>query len=565
MQKFSEIPYTRIDADSFESDYLKLLTAFENSNTLDEQIKYIHAIGELAKDFDSALNVAMIRHSINTLDPFYEQEQAYFDVVSPRIQKLHAAYYKALCGSSFKHELSEKFGKQLFIYADLATKVINDAIVEDLQEENRLKSEYEKLTASASIMFEGEERNLAGLEPFMQSADRDMRIKASKVRWDWMAERQDKFDELYDKLVKVRHKMATKLGYESFTPVGYARMRRSDYGPEQVAEFRSAIQEFVVPVVEKLKERQRKRLKLEELKYYDLNFNFPTGNPKPQGPPDWILNHGKQMYKELSPETNEFWSFLADNELMDLVNKKGKAGGGYCTYISKYRAPFIFSNFNGTSHDIDVLTHEAGHAFQVYNSRDFEVDEYYWPTSDAAEIHSMSMEFFTWKWMHLFFEGDTEKYKFQHLAGSLTFLPYGSAVDEFQHEVYANPEMSGAERRKKWREIERKFQPYRTYEDNEYLENGGFWQKQAHIYQSPFYYIDYVLAQLCAFQFWIRMHEDFDAAWADYLKLCKAGGSKSFLELVELAGLKSPFKRETIKNVTEKIAAYLDGIDDSGF
>jgi M3 family oligoendopeptidase len=320
-----------------------------------------------------------------------------------------------------------------------------------------------------------------------------------------------------------------------------------------------------VPLVLSLKERQRKRLGLDRLEYYDQSFMYNSGNPTPKGNPDWILENGKKMYNELSPETKEFFSFMTDHELMDLVNKKGKQSGGYCTFLPTYKAPFIFSNFNGTSHDIDVLTHEAGHAFQVYNSKDFEVSEYFWSTSESAEIHSMSMEFFTWQWMELFFKEDTNKYKFEHLAGSLNFLPYGTAVDEFQHVIYSNPEMTPDERNKTWREIEKKYLPFRNYDGIEYLDNGGFWQQQAHIFASPFYYIDYVLAQVCAFQFWVRMQSDFNDAWKDYVILCKAGGSKPFLELVKLANLKSPFEESTIKNTIDIITDWLNKQDDSNY
>jgi M3 family oligoendopeptidase len=247
---------------------------------------------------------------------------------------------------------------------------------------------------------------------------------------------------------------------------------------------------------------------------------------------------------------------------MDLVAKRGKESGGYCTFIEDYKAPFIFSNFNGTSGDIDVLTHEAGHAFQVYRSRDLDIPEYYWPTYEACEIHSMSMEFLTWPWMELFFKEDTEKYKFSHLSGALIFLPYGVAVDEFQHFVYENPNASPVERKQAWRKIEMEYLPHRDYEGNEFLEHGGYWQRQSHIYQSPFYYIDYTLAQICAFQFWKRSTEKDETAWEDYLNLCQLGGSKSFLDLVESANLKSPFVDGTVQSVVKVIDEWLSTVDD---
>lgn len=274
------------------------------------------------------------------------------------------------------------------------------------------------------------------------------------------------------------------------------------------------------------------------------------------------MANGANMYRELSPETDEFFTMMQNNELMDLLSKSGKEGGGYCAYFGKYQAPFIFSNFNGTSGDIDVLTHEVGHAFQAYSSRSLKVPEYAFPTHEAAEIHSMSMEFFAWPWMNLFFEEDADKYRFNHLAGSLEFIPYGVSVDEFQHFVYSHPEATPLERKQAWREIELKYLPHRDYDGNSYLEQGSFWHKQSHIFRTPFYYIDYTLAQLCAFQFWKRSNEDFASAWSDYLRLCQAGGSKSFIELVELAGLISPFEDGCVGSVIGEIESWLDSIDD---
>ena len=464
--------------------------------------------------------------------------------------------------SKFKAELEKKWGKQLFDFAETQLKTFSTEIVEDLQLENKLSSEYTKLVASAKIQFEGNELTLAQIQPYTESTDRVMRKKSSEAKFAFFAEHQETFDDIYDRLVKVRTKIAKKLGYENFVELGYARLSRTDYNAKMVANFREQVSEFIVPLAVKLRKRQAERIGLDKLNYYDEGFNFTTGNAIPKGSPDWIIENGKKMYEELSKETDEFFNFMIDHDLMDLVAKKGKASGGYCTYIENYKSPYIFSNFNGTSGDIDVLTHEAGHAFQVYSSKHFEVPEYNWPTYEAAEIHSMSMEFFTWPWMELFFKEDTEKYKFSHLSSALLFLPYGVAVDEFQHFVYENPEATPSERNQAWKEIEGKYLPDRDYDGNSYLENGGFWQRQSHIYNTAFYYIDYTLAQICAFQFWKKSREDQNQAWSDYLTLCKQGGSKPFTELVHVANLLSPFEDGTVQSVIGEIEAWLNSVED---
>ncbi|MFB4326322.1 M3 family oligoendopeptidase [Paenibacillus lautus] len=561
--KFSEYRYERPDVKAFEQKFKEQLNAFTSAGTYEEQDEAMTRINKLRSEMDTLSQLVYIRHSIDTNDEFYKAEQDFFDENGPVIQEYITDYYRALVGSKFRAQLEDKWGRQLFQLAELSLKTFSPEIIEDLQQENKLTTEYAKLIASAKIQFEGEERTLSQLIPFQQSTDRDMRKRAMEASSGFMAENEATFDRIYDDLVKVRTKIAKKLGFNNYVELGYARMARTDYNAEMVANFRNQVLEHIVPVASKLKERQQKRIDVDQLLYYDENFSFKSGNATPKGDPNWIVNNGAKMYEELSPETHEFFTFMQENGLMDLVAKKGKQSGGYCTYISEYGAPFIFSNFNGTSGDIDVLTHEAGHAFQVYESRGFEVPEYGFPTYEACEIHSMSMEFFTWPWMDRFFEDEADKYRFDHLASGLIFIPYGVTVDEFQHFVYENPDATPAERKQAWREIERKYLPHRNYDDNAYLEQGGFWHKQGHIFNSPFYYIDYTLAQICAFQFWKKMHEDQSAAWADYLHLCRQGGSKSFTELVKVAGLISPFEDGCVTSVIGSIEAWLDSVDDT--
>ncbi|WP_417900892.1 M3 family oligoendopeptidase [Bacillus haimaensis] len=560
--KFEEFAYTRPNMDEVEGRYHAALVRFEGANSAQEQEEAIKEINEIRNELSTDFNLVYIRHSIDTTDEFYKEEQDFLDEIEPLTKALDTKYYKALVKSPFRNELEKKWGTQLFSLADCELKTFDDSIIEDLQQENKLTTKYSKLIASAKIPFNGEELTLAQLDPFTESTDREVRKKASEAKFGFFNENKEEFDNIFDSLVKLRTKIAQKLGYKNFVELGYARMTRTDYDADMVAKFREQVKEYIVPLTEKLKERQQARIGVQDLKYYDEGFKFKTGNATPKGTPEWIIENGSKMYEELSKETKEFFQFMIDKNLMDLVAKKGKEAGGYCTYIPTYKTPYIFSNFNGTSGDIDVLTHEAGHAFQVYMSRDFDVPEYNWPTYEACEIHSMSMEFFTWPWMELFFKEDTEKYKFSHLSSAISFLPYGVAVDEFQHFVYENPEVTPAERNKAWREIEEKYLPNRDYDGNDYLESGGFWQRQGHIYRTPFYYIDYTLAQICALQYWKLSQEKPAEAWKSYLELCKLGGSKSFTELVKFAQLRSPFEDGCVESVVGEIENYLNKVDD---
>ncbi len=561
--KFSEYLYERPNMDEAKSIFADQLAKFEAATSAEEQNTVIAEINKVRSKFESLGAIAQIRHTIDTRDGFYEKEQAFLDEQMPHYEKLISDFYKALIGSKFRSELEAQWGEQLFNLAEMQIKSFDEKIIGDLQNENKLATEYQKLMAAAKIPFQGEERTLAQMVPFMKDKDREVRKAASLAYFGYFEENEAKFDDLYDQLVKIRHEIALKLGYDNFVPLGYMRMMRSDYGAPEVANYRKQVLESLVPLSQELRQRQQKRLGLDELQYFDEQLVFTSGNPVPKGEPDWIVDQGRQMYKEMSPETHEFFSFMYDNELLDLVAKEGKAPGGYCSYISTEKAPFIFSNFNGTSGDVDVLTHEAGHAFQGYSSRELTVPEYAFPTYEACEIHSMSMEFFAWPWMENFFKEDTDKYKFEHLSEALLFIPYGVTVDEFQHFVYENPNATPDERKVKWREIEKKYLPHRDYTDVPFLEKGTFWYKQMHIFGMPFYYIDYTLAQVCALQFWVKSREDKETAWADYLRLCQAGGSQSFVNLVDYANLQNPFVDGTIKSVVEPVKQWLDKVDDT--
>lgn len=561
--KFNDYKYQRPSIDEAKASFEALLNEFKEATSFEAQDEVMTRINTLRNNLESMYVLVSIRHSVDTTDEFYEKENEFMDEFNPIYEGLISEYYQALVESKFRSQLEEKWGKHIFVLADLTLKTFKPEIIELLQKENKLASEYTKLRASAKIMFEGEERNLSQMTPFTQSKDRDIRIAAQEAVTKFYVDNEDAFDRIYDDQVKVRNEIAVALGFENFVELGYARLTRSDYDAKMAANYRKQVYENLVPVATELRSRQAKRLGVDVLKYYDEPLDFLTGNPTPKGEPEWIIDNGKQMYKELSEETHEFFSYMVNHDLLDLVAKKGKAGGGYCTFVSDYKSPFIFSNFNGTSGDVDVLTHEAGHAFQVYSSRNYELPEYVWPTYEACEIHSMSMEFFAWPWMENFFKEDVDKYKFAHLSGALLFIPYGVTVDEFQHYVYENPNVTPAERKSKWREIEKKYLPHRDYENNDFLERGGFWFRQGHLFSTPFYYIDYTLAQVCAFEFWNKAREDKETAWADYLRLCQAGGSKSFLDLVSLANLHNPFEDGTIKKIVDPISTWLNEVDDS--
>ena len=322
------------------------------------------------------------------------------------------------------------------------------------------------------------------------------------------------------------------------------------------------MKDVITPACARLFEAQRQRLGVDKLHWYDEALVFPEGNADPEGTKDELLAKAQQMYRELSPETSEFFDFMMQYDLFDLETKPGKRPGGYCTSLPSYKAPFIFSNFNGTNADMQVLTHEAGHAFEAFvASRRMPLPELAHSTSEINEIHSMAMEHFTYPWMERFFGDKTTQYLYDHLWGALNVLPYMCCVDEYQHRVYDNPSMTAMDRRAVWHELEQAYMPWRDYDGNEFLEGGGFWMQKQHIFLYPFYYIEYALAQICAFQFYLRMKQDRPAAWADYLRLCQAGGSLGYFDLLKLAKLDNPFAEGTVEKAVSAVLASIDELE----
>lgn len=557
--KFNEMPYVRPDLAAFQAKAEATAQKIAQASSAQEQIEAVLAFDQVQAEINTAMSLAYVRHTIDTRDEFYDQENDYADEIAPAVQEAEQKVSKALLASPFRAELAERFGELLFTNLEIAVRTFDPKNMALMQEENKLQSEYQKLYASAMVEWNGEKLPLPKLGPYKQSPDRAVRKAAYEAEGKWFDSHQAELDELYDKLVKNRTAQAKNMGYDNYLQLGYDRLSRNCYGPAQVASFRDQIAQDMVPIVAKVKKDQEKRLGVEKLKFWDDVLLFPDGNADPQGTADEILAAGKQMYHELSPETAEFADFLWDNELLDVLSKEGKAPGGYCTEFRSYKAPFIFSNFNGTSGDVDVLTHEAGHAFAGFRAmRKGYLGSMTSPTIEACEVHSMSMEFLTAPWHEKFFGPLTRKYEIGHCEDALIFIPYGCMVDEFQHRVYENPELTPAQRNELWLNLEKKYRPWIDFEDLPFYGRGAGWQRQLHIYLYPLYYIDYCMAQTVAFQFWIASMKDRADAWAKYLRFADAGGTRTFEGLVAEAGLKVPYAPGCIREIGEAISTWID-------
>ncbi len=555
--KFKDMVYTRPDFEKRKEELRRYVAALKAAKSYGE-LRQVFLNQDLhSRHFHTMYDIAYIRNSIDTRDPFYENELKAFYQQQGHLALLSQEAAAALLESPFLPELEKEFGSLVIKDLRVSLKLASPAVVEDMARESELCQAHSRITAGCTTQFRGEECNFYGLLKHMQSTDREERREAF-LAWSGLYESvSGQLDDLYDQLVELRASMAEKLGFDSYVSMIYASMGHYDYTPEDVAVFRCQIRESVTPICQRLYQQQAEKLGLSHLEWYDESISSPEGNAVPMGGRDELVAKAQQMYRELSPETGEFFDFMVEHELYDLDSRSGKQTGGYCAFLSEPRAPFIFANFNGTSADVDVLTHEAGHAFESYvSSRTNPLSSQAFASSELGEIHSMSMELFTYPWMESFFGDKAGQYRYDHLADALKVLPYMACVDEFQHRVFKErPDAAG--RRAIWKELEEAYMPWRSYSGSAFLEGGGFWMQKPHIFINPFYYIDYALAQMGAFEFYRKMCEDREKAWADYDRLCRLGGSRSYFEALESAGLSNPFREGTVRKIMDFLETKL--------
>ena len=561
--KFSDMKYTRPDIEAAKAELTRLTEQLRTAKDYRTAKEAFLAIETLNDHLSTLGTLVSIRHSIDTRDAFYDAEESFWNNVGPELSEYSQNVTMAMLSSPFRAEFEADYGRLMFVNAEIALKSFSPEIIPEMQQENELSQAYEKLLASAQIPFEGGVYTIAQMAPFKTDADDARRDAAWRAEGQWYKEHQAELDELYDKLVHLRDTMGKKLGYGGYTPLGYYRMGRNCYTKEDVEAFRAAVIKHLVPVADSIKREQAKRLGISyPLSFADNALAFRSGNPRPCTDADGIVAHAAKFYEELSPETHEFFQTMLDGELLDLMAKEGKAGGGYCTGIQDYHVPFIFANFNGTSDDVETVTHEAGHAFACYLNRNRTPSSAIWPSREACEVHSMSMEFFAWPWAEGFYGKDTQKFYYSHLSGALTFIPYGTMVDHFQHIVYEKPDMTPRERHDTWRELLGIYMPWLKLDGEiPFYADGEGWQRQHHIYSRPFYYIDYCLAQTVSLDFWAKIRRDVRDAWKHYMAYTAQGGTCTFTELLTNAGLKTPFEEACLKEVCDEARAYLAAFD----
>lgn len=561
MQKVSQLKYERLPIETFSQQMRQIIDQVTQASSAQEVLAARDRCNELVIRLETAQALSYMRYSINTADAFYLAEKDYYDEVGPQAQNDLLEYTRAMLNSPFRQELEDAGAVIPLVFRSFAVelKAMSPEIIEDMVEENRLVSQYSQLMAGMEFPFRGEKLPRPMLMKHAKSPDRATRKEAYEVLGRTLQAHSQQLDGIFDQLVKVRDRMAKKMGYQNFVELGYYRMGRLCYGPEEVKQFRENIRRDIVPLVARLRTEIGRRLGVDTLMLYDYDLIFPQGDPAPKGGKEAIFAAAKAMYHSMSEETGQFIDFMLETEAFDVESRKNKWGGGYCTSFPAYHQPFILANFNGTSGDVDVVTHEAGHAFADYKTAENRfVVELGVGGMETAETHSMSMEFFAWPYMEGFFGEDAVRYQFMHLLDALSFLPYGTIVDDFQRQVYEHPDWTPEERKAAWRQLEADFRPHLTFDGIPYLEEGTRWQYQMHIYETPFYYIDYCLAQTAALQFLLASRESYDDAFRRYVRFLSQGGEKVFTDLLEEAGLRSPFQEGALRDVAQKCEQLLE-------
>ena len=555
--KISEMKYERVDKDAVIEQIKNIIEKIEGAQNGNELLLLRDEYNTVSEHVGTMARLASTRLNLNSRDEFYTAEMDYYNSALPEIQMYDLKFTKAFLSSPYLEEAKKSLNPLVTKMMELSLKCADERVLEEMQEENRLTTEYSKFVSELTYDFRGEKLTLGALRKYMQDSNRDTRAEAYNALGASLGANQEYLDGIYDKMVKVRHTMATKLGYENYIGLGYNLMQRTAYGIEDIRIFRENVLNDLVPVICELKEKIAEKLGIDEMKLYDDNTYFED-DPKPILDAEGILAAGKEMYHEMSAETSEFIDMMFESDAFDVLPREGKWTGGYMTFFPDYRQPFIFANFNGTTADVDVITHEAGHAFAYFVGRDDMLPETQLGGMETAESHSMSMEFFAWRYMDKFFGERAEDYKYKHLFSALSFIPYGVIVDYFQEIVYQYPEMTPEERNNVWSTLEAEFRPYMDAEGIEYLENGTRWQYQNHIFQSPFYYIDYCLAQIVAFEFLQLSLENYDEALRTYIDHARRTGNYGFTDLVKMAGLKSPFEKGALKDVAKMCRELLE-------
>ncbi len=551
--KVAEIKYERVDLSAAADALREIIEEVRAAGSPESLLELRNRTVEISREAQSMSSLAYIRFTLNTLDGFYLEEKNYYDENLPVLSALASEYNRAFLANPHSGEAFSRLNPNVRKVYELSVRVMDEKIVPELVEEAKLVTEYDRIMSEITFPFRGKREPLSVMKKYFDDADRNVRRESMSVVGAGLKKKQKKIEGIFDRLVKVRTRMAEKLGYSSYAELGDGLMGRYSYGRKEIRLFREEVMREVVPLVTELRKKAAENLGIDRIMLYDSEAALEDGPPEPRGSAEELFSAGEKMYSAISEEAGTFFREMMSAGAFDVFPRKGKWGGGYCTSIDSFEQPFILANFNGSSGDVDVLTHEAGHAFAYYEMFRQKLDyELNLGTMSVAEIHSMAMELLAYPYAGLFFD-KADEYRYVHLLSSLTFIPYGTMVDHFEELCYDRPDMTPAERNEAWKELEKMYRPYLSADGIPYFEEGTRWQYQMHIFENPMYYIDYCLSQTIAHEIYIESAVDYKKAMAKYLFIIKNGGEKAFEELVLSAGLKSPFSKGTAAETASEI------------
>ena len=426
-------------------------------------------------------------------------------------------------------------------------------------EEARLCQQYQKLSGSLTVNFRGEEKTLVQMGRYLEEPDRALRQEA----WELVAKRRlqeaDKFDDIFDRQIKLRTQIAKNAGFGNYRDYAFRRLGRFDYTPDDCEKFHDAVEREVMPVVRELQARRREQLKLEKLRPWDLAVD-PLNRPplKPFAQVGEMVSRTQKVFDSLDGELAVGFQQMQDLKLLDLDNRKGKAPGGYQSTLAESRLPFIFMNAVGLQRDVETILHEAGHAFHALATRDEDLYAYRSAPIEFCEVASMSMELLGNEFIEEFYSAaDANRARRVHLEGVAGVFPWIATVDAFQHWIYTHPNHTRGGRRQAWLELMNRFGGDADWDGYE-TAHANLWHRQLHIFLHPFYYIEYGIAQLGALQVWANSKRDKTQALDDYKKSLALGGSRPLPELFSAAGCRFEFSEKTIQPLAKMLREELE-------
>lgn len=556
--KVTELKYERADLDKLAELIKNAAEKVKSAKSAREIADIRGKLNNYAYDVFTYQALAYIRHSVDVNDKFYADEQDYYDEHSPVVGAASAEFNRAIVNSPYVGELEKIINPIIVKNMRASVRIMDERIIEDKVEENKLVSEYDKLTANLKFVFDGKELTLSELQKYTKDKDRAVRKNAFTVLGKTLMSVSDKLDGIYDKLVKVRDRMAKEMGFKNYVEMGDLAIGHIGYGREEIKVFRESVLKDVVPTVARLKKELSERLGLSSIHIYDNDNYIKGGNIDPVGSSEDLFVAAQSMYNDMAPSLGAFFKEMCDAEAFDYKARSGKGLGGYAEMLFKFGQPFIFSNFNGTMDDVGVLTHEFGHAYAFKRAYENKIDpDLFVGGMEIAETHSMGMEQMCNRFNDRFYGDRAREATYQQIFDAFNFLPYGVIVDYFQQLVYENPDMTPKERKALWVKLESEFRPYVDISDVPYISEGGRWQYQRHIYESPFYYIDYCLSTCMALQFGELAEKDYPEALKRYLAFVEAGGTKDITALAHEAGFNGPFDKGALRGLSLDVEKHI--------